>query len=177
MDTQSKDHKIQSSYLNEIFNKDFINIINSLVKTIKQSKIEFDAIAFTGQSGAMVATVLCYKLKKLPLLIRKTTDNAHSDYKLEGPLDSFKYIIVDDMISSGRTIADIISEIVKSTQNSNLTGIFFYSHSSWDDFDQKLCLLPVVPVRWRLRNQTSWFSNIGQHKHYFENIVEKIKNK
>ncbi len=102
---------VMSAYLYEPLKMDGINpIVRRCVKRIKASGIEFDAIAFRGMSGAVIAPVLAAKLKKGLIAVRKSDENTHSYVKVEGLRDA-RYLIVDDFVDSGHTIKTIIKEI------------------------------------------------------------------
>lgn len=100
--------------------------ISKLVKTIKDSKIKFDAVAFTGMSGAMIAPVVADKLKKDLVLVRKNNDNCHSNLRVEmSDKKSKKVVFVDDCISSGDTVNRVIQEL--KSYNIECDGVFLYS--------------------------------------------------
>ncbi len=78
--------------------------------------LDFDAIAFTGSSGALIAPMLALRLGKGLILIRKggpRSNKSHSVSVVEGMLGAKRYIIVDDFICSGRTIITIAQKIRK----------------------------------------------------------------
>lgn len=78
--------------------------------------LDFDAIAFMGTSGALVAPMLAAKMKKGLILVRKggpRSNGSHSASVVEGALDSKRYVIVDDFICSGRTVKSIVSKLEK----------------------------------------------------------------
>ncbi len=56
----------------------------NLRQQIDATGIQFDAIAFTGMSGALVAPVLCYMMDKYPLIVRPDKSNKHSSHEVEG---------------------------------------------------------------------------------------------
>jgi hypothetical protein len=71
---------------------------------------DFDAIAFRGLSGSLVAPILALRLKKTLLAVRKGEDS-HSRQMVEGDFAAKRYIIVDDFIASGSTVYNIMKEI------------------------------------------------------------------
>lgn len=101
--------------------------IKDLCALIKKHNLDFDSIAFTGLSGALVAPSVADKLNKNLIAIRKDNCDSHaasySDEFIEGNLDSKKYIIVDDLIFSGSTIKRIMRKI----DFSECVGVFLYS--------------------------------------------------
>lgn len=96
---------------------------------IVQEKIEFDAIAFRGNSGAIIAGYLSVLLEKPLIMVRK--EMAISNRKVESLIDprfvnNVRYIIVDDLISSGDTVNDIIDTVTQFYDVTKLVGIFLY---------------------------------------------------
>lgn len=71
----------------------------------------FDYLAFTGMSGALIAPLVGTKLDK-PLLMVRKEGFSHSPYRVEGPTEKGTYVIVDDMIDTGKTIQRIEKEIL-----------------------------------------------------------------
>ena len=95
---------------------------------IHLAHLDFDAVAFTGMSGALIAPSVADRLDKNLLMVRKDDCSSHSaqyygEY-LEGDLEAKKYIIIDDLISSGTTLEKMIKKLGKR----KIVGIFFYSH-------------------------------------------------
>lgn len=76
--------------------------------------VSFDAIAFTGVSGALLAPPIARECGAGLILVRKAQDNSHAGIALEGALDAETYIIVDDFVSSGDTVRNIIESITKN---------------------------------------------------------------
>lgn len=75
------------------------------------SKIDFDAIAFCGMSGALIAPVLAHKMGKELLMVRKNAgnDGSHSAKFVEGYVRANqKVVIIDDLISTGATLQNIV---------------------------------------------------------------------
>lgn len=74
-----------------------------------RERMKFDAIAFRGTSGAAMAYPLSY-LTGIPLLCVRKKDQHHSSCGVEGfhQQDISTYIIVDDFISTGETMKQIL---------------------------------------------------------------------
>lgn len=68
------------------------------------AKLEFDAIAFSGQSGSLIAPIVAMLMGKSLIMVRKSGVRSHSSYKVEGDINAKSYIIIDDLTSSGKTI-------------------------------------------------------------------------
>jgi adenine/guanine phosphoribosyltransferase-like PRPP-binding protein len=101
-----------SSYLSHIFGS--VNELeNTVAYTVKQaSKKRFDAIAVRGVSGITIGSIVAYAMKKPLVVVRKPKDGSHGECKAEGlPNGPCTYLVIDDFISSGHTVASIVQEI------------------------------------------------------------------
>ena len=136
---------VQSAYLKCVFNKTrFQRLIKNLIKKIKEVKKHqpFDAIAFSGVSGAAVAFVLQWELGIPLICVRK--GKSHSIDKVEGFVECKRYIIVDDFIESGKTIDKIVSSI----RNVKCVGIVLYNPDPGDIlFKKEYKKIPVFALR------------------------------
>ena|SRR5271156_4732446 len=136
-----------TSYLGRIFDvNQYPQLINKLSIKIKkfQQKQSFDAIAFTGTSGCSVAFTLSYKLGIPLICIRKNSDNSHFNGLYEGVENVKRYIIVDDFIASGDTIATIKKNVLLRSKRAKLVGIFLYGQSANQTTHKKI---PVYIVK------------------------------
>lgn len=82
----------------------------------------FDRIAFSGMSGAMIAPAVACELGKTLVMVRKSSDKTHSSFKVEGELLRGNYVIIDDQISSGRTVRRIQQQIHEAEENEKAWG-------------------------------------------------------
>jgi hypothetical protein len=129
-------HRIQTDYLDKVYHLDqFRRAVNLAVKRIKKFEKEhpFEAIAFTGISGAAFAFPLSLQLNKPLICVRKRKDNTHYGDIVEGCTNATSYIIVDDFIASGKTISRIMTQINRHRndfgikfQKPKLVGIYLY---------------------------------------------------
>lgn len=102
-------------YLNELDPVDAINAVQGTTRAIRD--LHFDAIAFSGMSGALVAPSVAMALRKPMILARKDTDDSHAGRGVvEGALDADTYIIIDDFISYGDTVRRIHSSITTAAE-------------------------------------------------------------
>lgn len=134
-------HQIVTRYLSSLYGESFQKKIPLAVKKIKaiRKRIPFDAIAFTGTSGAGFGFPLSYLLNVPVIHVRKKT-NSHFTGPIEGTVSSRRYLIIDDMIESGNTINCIISTIKEELKGkARPVGIFLYD----DLFETKYRRLPV----------------------------------
>ena len=105
---------IQTDYLHSVFfQTEFKNKIYNAVELISlyDKENSFEAIAFTGISGAAFAFPLAYLLDKSLICIRKANSSMHCKLSVEGHIDCISYIIVDYFIASGSTIQLITTSI------------------------------------------------------------------
>lgn len=136
--------KIHSGYLHSVYDVDqFKNLILLSYKSLLKIKRKhpFEAIAFTGTSGAALAYPLSYKLKIPLICVRKSVRDNHFKDKLEGAIFANSYIIVDDCIDSGKTIKNIIKNISLRNQSSICKGVYLYN-----DFDSSMKFFESLPV-------------------------------
>lgn len=128
-----------SDHIGPILNPDTLKQIGDFfVNSILKSGIEFDAIAFRGNSGAILSGYLSLLAQKPLILVRK--EKAHSDRKIETlirPDSNVKYIVIDDLISTGNTIDDIIKTTESFFTTANLSGIFLYHSYLCEDAKEK----------------------------------------
>lgn len=103
---------IVSHYLGSTLDCNKLNEhVNNIVQTLRPIKKTFDTVAFRGMSGALVAPLVAAKMKKHLIMVRKPGDGSHSQYTVEGNINSQAYIIIDDFISTGNTCRAIIDAI------------------------------------------------------------------
>lgn len=104
-------------YLNEALGlKQRKQTVKKLCECIKKSGIKFDSIAFTGMSGALIAPLVAYKLKKNLVMVRKPSDKNHSSMTVEAENVGKRYIIIDDLIFSGKTIINLVKTVKDNPQ-------------------------------------------------------------
>lgn len=73
--------------------------------------VDFEAIAYRGNSGALVAPAVAARMGKRLIMSRKPGENSHSSSHIEGPKWALRYVIVDDFVSTGRTINTIVDDV------------------------------------------------------------------
>lgn len=98
-----------------------------------QKKLKFEAIAFRGFSGASIAFPVSFKTGIPLLMVRKgTTDSHGSMVEGDDDIEVSRYLILDDFISSGETIAATIRTLdsernKRNMFNADCVGILLYS--------------------------------------------------
>lgn len=99
--------EVVTSYHRQLLTQvDWEKKINRALMILHPKRAEFDAIAFRGLSGAGMAPVLCYLLKKNMIYVRKagpTPEPSHAYQDVEGAKDQ-RILLLDDFISSGATM-------------------------------------------------------------------------
>ncbi len=139
---------VNTRYLGKVYRvNNFTNTVKIATNTLRKyrQKHKFDAIAFTGTSGAALAYPLSYTLKIPLICVRKSTRDNHFGSKVEGCYSVDKYIIVDDFIDTGSTIEKIQKAIKEEIKEAKLMGIYLYntpSKSSRCDFD--FGIIPII---------------------------------
>lgn len=96
--------------------------IDLCVQALKIDLGRFDAIAFTGMSGALIAPPVAMALGKSLIMVRKPGHSSHSDYTVEGDYAARRYVIVDDFRSSGKTEANIRESIAQVMPRAEYIG-------------------------------------------------------
>lgn len=118
---------ILSSYLSSVLNGvSAMEIAKECIEAVKEAGVEYDAIAFRGMSGALIAPIMAALEGKNLLMVRKDTEGSHADEMVEGELDPQRYIIVDDFIHSGRTMRLTRYEVEELTADNVLVGVITY---------------------------------------------------
>lgn len=85
-------------------------------------RLQFDAIAFRGMSGALLAPSIANELNKSILMVRKN-DDRHSSLTVEGDYGAKTYVIVDDFVCTGHTARTIRDEIAEVAPNAVCLGV------------------------------------------------------
>jgi len=108
-------------------------------KAFRRSKLEFDSIAFSGMSGAVFAPILAHILKKEIIMVRKGVDmpeRGHSSFGVEGYAAAKRYVIVDDLVSTGATAQYIHGHIRQDfAPDAECVGVYCYLTDAFQDAD------------------------------------------
>ena len=119
-----------SGYLTEAFH-DFGASVSWVIRVLEEHEDEFDTIAFRGMSGAVIAPTVAYFMNKPMVLVRKSGDSTHSSCVLEGcGTEVERYVIVDDMVSTGATVREIQTQMWDRA-NAKCVGIVLYKEREW----------------------------------------------
>lgn len=119
-------HISHSSYAGPIYCSParFANLVKRVVRNVRKlkRKLPFEAIAFSGTSGAALAYPLSVALKIPVICVRKPNERSHGQ-DVEGPVMQLgRYLIVDDFVSTGKTVR----HVAKRLRGATLVGVAVY---------------------------------------------------
>lgn len=128
-------------------------IIIGAVCNLRKISDTFDSIACCGTSGLMVVPQIAELLDKHIVVVRKN-ERSYSDFKIEG-VSPYRYIIIDDLVCSGRTVRHIKNNIKAECPMAKCMGIYCYMPKecaySADTDGSKLCLrdlgIPLLNIK------------------------------
>lgn len=118
---------IQSAYLRSALDPKLL--AEFMKKTVPWlAQFNFDAIAFRGVSGALVAPLLAYTMDKPLIVVRKpqAVESRHAQLEVEGDCNAQRYLIVDDFCSTGKTVAAILEGVYEFAAQARCIGGLFY---------------------------------------------------
>lgn len=125
--------QILSDYLGEVLTPSGLDrAARRVVAKAKKEGLEFDAVAFSGMSGALVGPIVAMRTKTYPIFVRKSmkAEAHHSGRRVEGAFGTpLRYIIVDDFVSSGKTIRRIVQEVGKVSGATCVGAVLYKSNS------------------------------------------------
>jgi hypothetical protein len=90
--------------------------------------VEFEAVAYRGNSGALIAPTVAALMSKDLILVRKKDDDTHSSLNVEGPSQAVRYVIVDDFVDSGSTVNTIVKAVKNLNPDSKPVGLVEYTY-------------------------------------------------
>lgn len=106
-------------------------------------KVEnFDSIVCCGTSGLLVVPQIAELLNKHIVIVRKRDERSYSSFGVEG-VAPYRYIIIDDLICSGKTVRHIKNSIKDEHPRATCVGVYCYLPTECayraDDDGSKLC--------------------------------------
>lgn len=118
---------MMSSYLGPVLSpKGFRDVVRDTVRALRPLSASFDAVAFRGMSGAFVGPAAAALMGKNPLLVRKQ-EPGHSKWEVEGWGDVKSYVIIDDLIETGRTVETVVGLVEKGRPGARCAGVALYN--------------------------------------------------
>lgn len=131
--------------------------IDAIVHALKNPKFNrVDLIVGIGMSGTLPLIPVSLKSNIPCGVIRKPNSSCHSSACIEIPLTGSdyinQYVIIDDFISSGNTIDQIISIMTRQYPHSECVGIILYQSNDEmvehrkinHNWNEKLRSIPVI---------------------------------
>lgn len=135
---------------------DAIDGVVGMVQEWRNNGPAFSHIAVTGVSGQSVGWPVSARLNIPLLVVKKPHEQGHSRNLLIGDGELGNYIILDDFISTGRTMENIRNTIQAEYEDQRFNygalspppqpvGIILYGTSRTEDFtfDDKTTIVPV----------------------------------
>lgn len=148
-----------ANYLRDVFvnRKATINKAVRRLRHLKsRGKVQFDAIAFTGLSGSLIAPSVADRLGVGLVVVRKR-NSIHSYRQVESTYDPSisSYVIIDDLVCDGTTIRRILKLVKKWVGDIECNGLYLYSPTSMPSpltivETEKEVKLKILNTRWRL---------------------------
>ncbi len=167
-------HSYQSEYLGSIFHlPSFKKIVEETIQCLNfvRQKHNADSLAFSGTSGSGIAYIASYALNMPLILVRKPAaqEPSHMFGFVEGNLDSKRYIIVDDFVSSGDTIARIICAIHSGIPNARCAAIHLYRGYNLTSFSASWAdRIPMYSNRMLLNESVLISSEIEEYPFHYK---------
>ena len=124
-----------TDYLQTVLKPPFAKIIADKTTALIQDNIcrgDYDCIVFRGVSGALIAPIVAYKLG-VPVVPVRKGENSHSSNLIELVGDYVHYLVVDDLISSGDTMREILT--VCNRHSMHCRGIVLWNENEWAQVD------------------------------------------
>jgi adenine/guanine phosphoribosyltransferase-like PRPP-binding protein len=118
-------------YIEELLDPEHLDrIVREIITRLERENIEFDSIAFRGMSGALVSPSVATCLKKNLIIVRKGETTHAVDrvnyHRIKAPK---RFIIIDDFVSSGDTLREILKKVFDKFENSVCVCIILYNSS------------------------------------------------
>lgn len=126
------------------------DVIARTIAAVKNWQPFPDAIACRGTSGLLIAPSVADAFGLPLIVVRKPNDGSHSSSIIEAPNmpDSFNYVVIDDLISTGNTIKTIEREISALYWHASLSAVFIYApqEGASNEYESLAAGHPVIRV-------------------------------
>ncbi len=121
--------------------KDIIDWVSLILGKEEMSGV--NAIAVRGISGIVMGSIVAHVLNLKLIVVRKENEDSHASYQVEGLSSDLKYVIIDDLVSSGRTVKTIMQDIKNSALgryiNIECAGILLYTSHAYNIAGSPVC--------------------------------------
>lgn len=122
-------------------------IIEGMVKLLTPESDTFEAIAFRGMSGALIAPSIADRLGKKLAIVRHEKSEVRSHGQQVECVESFSsYIIIDDFVAGGTTVRQIVSGLKKYQSDAQCVGVYCYK-MDYASNGRKVDGLPITYLR------------------------------
>lgn len=113
-----------ASHTSIVLNHKFRNMI--VMESVRKLRShDFDTIVACGTSGLIVIPQVAEILDKHILVVRKPNEKCYSEFSTEG-VAPYRYVILDDLICSGKTVKHIKKTIQDEYPIAKCIGIYCY---------------------------------------------------
>lgn len=103
-----------------------VDMCKSLLRPIDP---HFDVIVVCGLSGLLVGPTVALELEKYLVAVRKSDDECHSSYEIEGLSGCYRYVILDDLMSTGKTVHHMVKAMGEHTgHKAECLGVVLYRY-------------------------------------------------
>jgi hypothetical protein len=116
------------SYLPALRSRWTTETVPVIVAALKASKLQFDAIAFTGVSGALIAPIVAFQMGVDLIVVRKDIEGSHSKSLVEGAWQASKILIIDDFVATGDTVMRIANMLREHRPLASVVGVYEYNY-------------------------------------------------
>jgi adenine/guanine phosphoribosyltransferase-like PRPP-binding protein len=125
-----------TDYLSPLFNPTVLRrVVANCSKTVKQLKP--DAIVCRGLSGISIAFAVSIATG-VPVAVVRKKDGNHSTFDVEGVINFKSYVVIDDLVDSGKTLKKIRQQVKSKEKDSNCIGVLLYNtKASWRPLKQQ----------------------------------------
>ena len=149
---------LETTYLHRALDPKTLNEqIKIICRRLRRYKDDFDTIVIRGMSGALVGSAVAIKLNKGITIIRKD-ESRHSYRDVEGNKEHTRYVIIDDLISYGTTVEEIIKNM-KLFNKGKLIGIILYNQ---DDLKTDKTIMR------KSKEWKCWITNTAKKQHTYK---------
>jgi adenine/guanine phosphoribosyltransferase-like PRPP-binding protein len=121
-----------------------VEIVVPMVEKLKERHPDIGALAACGHSGVFLVGAVAYHTNLPILAVRKTRDSVHDSSMVNGWINCESYLIIDDLIASGRTIDRIIKAVSEGHEQCS-SAIDFINDPSGKTRRLRLGFRPVPP--------------------------------
>ncbi len=173
-------HKHEPNYRGSIYLSTFVipgklrRQIDLTVRALRPHLDKFDAIAFTGMSGALIGPPVAMVLGKEIIMVRKDNSGTHSIHDVEGDFNARAYIIVDDLRDTGATERFIIKKIADNIPDAKYVGFMSAMHLREIDVEAAETFNEPIPLLPRKLDSASEYVGVPGTVP-FSRLVEKAK--